>query len=143
MHRWLIAVLAIVVTTALFGATTVDASSQLVERHLLLIRERGEDGICLSRIPQPPLGRPQKLSDHYQLLAARSGGRLGPVLARAISATWTTKTRCGLNVSFRVPSNLGPFDFYDATTGDIWFNLRLTKLLAGRWVRTVIALRPH
>lgn len=137
--RWrLIAVPAVVVTTA-FCVAIAAGSGQPVERHLLLIRERGQDGICLSSIPEPPLGRPEKLSDRYQLRVDQGGGVVGSVLARAVTAAWTGR-RCGLNVTFRVRSNLPTFDFYDATSGDIWFNLRLPKLRGGRWTRTVIAL---
>ncbi len=143
MRPLLIALLGLVAGTAAFTASWANASTPLVSRHTLLIRERGHDGICLSRIPEPPLGRPEKLSDDYELRAARQHGRVGPVVARAVSAAWSTAGHCGLNVTFHVRSNLSTFDFYDESTGDIWFDIRLPKLLDGRWTRTVIALGPR
>ena len=134
-----LAVAALSVVALSAQALRVDASTA-VTRHVLLIRERGHNHMCLSRIPEPPLGREQKRSDRFQLRAFRHGNRPnGRVLARAVKASWTPH-HCGLNVTFKVRSNLGPFNFYDATTGDIWFKLRLSRLVDGRWERTAIAL---
>jgi hypothetical protein len=138
-----IAVLALCLTAAIFGASSVGASTQSVARHALLIRVRGHNQLCLWQIPEPPLGRPEKLSDHFQLRAPGRGiDPTGPVLARALSAAWTPR-HCGIDVTFRVRSDVGQFSFYDATTGGIWFGLYLPRLLNGRWTRTVIALGPR
>jgi|SRR5579862_2983448 len=143
MRPLLITLLGLVVGTMAFTASWANASTPSVSQHTLLLRERGHHGICLSRIPEPPLGRAQKLSDNYELRVARPNARLGPVIARAVSAAWTTAGHCGLNVTFHLRSNISTFDFYDESTGDIWFDIRLPKLLDGRWTRTVIALGPR
>jgi hypothetical protein len=144
MRQVLIGVLALFAVALIQGVAGVGASTQTVARHLLLIRERGQGHVCLSQIPEPPLGRAQKLSDRFQLRAPGKGNHsTGPLLARGIRSTWTTTRHCGINVTFRVRSTLGTFSFYDATTGDIWFRLRLGRLVGGRWERTVIALKPR
>jgi hypothetical protein len=111
-------------------------------RHTLVIRVRGHDGLCLWQIPEPPLGRPERATDRFELRApGRVTGSIGPLLARSLTASWTPR-RCGLDVTFSVRGDLNWFSFYDATTGDIWFARRLPTLVDGRFTRTVKVLGP-
>jgi hypothetical protein len=131
-----VALTALVISAAALvsGAPAPDASTGTAPRHLLVIRERGHDHVCLSRIRERPTDHPQKPSDRYQLRAPAASSRA--LVVRAISAAWTPG-RCGINVIFRVHANLGRFGFYDATTGAIWLGLRLPRLVGGQWRRTV------
>ncbi len=96
--------------------------------HALAVTIRGKDRLCLSAVPQPPLGRPTKVSDTFELRAPGKGtGAAGRILARSTGAA-PIDHGCAVRVSFKISRNVGPFSFYDATNGGIWSGLSSAKL---------------
>lgn len=106
---------------------------------MLAVTIRGRDHLCLSAVPEPPLGRPTKVSDTFELRAPGKGtSAAGRVLARSTGAV-PIDHGCAVRVSFEIEKNVGPFSFYDATDGGIWFGFSSEKLPRKGWRLTVIA----
>jgi hypothetical protein len=100
---------------------------------------RGREDICLSAVPQPPLGLPTRASDRFELRAPAVGNSpFGRVLAFSTGVV-PVNHGCAIRVSFDISAKLGVFSFYDATDGGIWFGFSSAKLPSTGWRLIVIA----
>lgn len=136
LRKVALAVAFLMVSAAPAYAHSADARiSAHATRHLLVIRIRGHHQRCLWPPHKDAFGNaPDRPTDTFELRGP-TVEILGPLLARAVRATWTTG-RCGINVTFKVRSNLGQFYMYDATSGDIAPTRRLPRLIDGQWTFT-------
>lgn len=107
--------------------------------HTLVVTIRGRSHLCLYAVPQPPLGRPERVSDNLELRAPGHGSyAYGRILARSARVV-SINHGCALGVTFHIALNLGRFSVFDASTGGIWFGFNSADLPRTAWRLTVIA----
>jgi hypothetical protein len=119
------------------GVAARASSATAAETHTLTIDVRGRH-MCLSAVPQPPLGRITRASDRFELVAPGKGqSAAGRVLAYQTGVVAVNRG-CAINVSFRIDSKLGRFSFYDRSNGDIWFGFNSSRLPERGWELTIV-----